>query len=337
MPISIIVGGQFGSEGKGKVSHHFAKELNATCAVRCGGSNSGHTVVDESGKKIILQHLPTPSILKNVKSFLAAGSYINLEILLSEIKQLNIKDENLFIDENAVIVDSSDMKNEASNENLKQVSSTMSGTGSAVISRIQRNSSVRFAKDVPELKHYICNVSEKLRTHLANNERIIIEGTQGFGLSVLHSPYYPYVTSRDTTAAGFLSECGLSPLDVDDIIMVLRLFPIRVSGSSGPLENETSWDEIAEKGCHTDDIREYTSVTKKLRRVAYFDAEIVKKAITVNMPTRIVLNHLDLFHSDIILKKKELEQCLLEIEKSINCSIKYLGFGAESVIPSEEM
>jgi len=65
---------------------------------------------------------------------------------------------------------------------------------------------------------------------------VIIEGTQGFGLSLLHAADYPYVTSRDTTAAAFVSEAGLSPLDVDDIVLVLRAFPIRVGGNSGPFK-----------------------------------------------------------------------------------------------------
>jgi adenylosuccinate synthase len=49
MPVTVVVGGQFGSEGKGKVAHFFARSQNASVAVRVGGSNSGHTVVDRSG------------------------------------------------------------------------------------------------------------------------------------------------------------------------------------------------------------------------------------------------------------------------------------------------
>ena len=91
-----------------------------------------------------------------------------------------------------------------------------------------------------------------MREHLEAGQRIIIEGTQGFGLSLLHSKYYPFVTSRDTTAAAFVSEAGLSPLDVDDIVLVLRAFPIRVGGNSGPLPNEIDWDTVtSESGQQT--------------------------------------------------------------------------------------
>ncbi|MCG8433688.1 MAG: adenylosuccinate synthetase, partial [Gammaproteobacteria bacterium] len=57
------MGGQFGSEGKGKVAHEFARMQRASVAVRVGGSNSGHTVVDPQGAPIVFRHLPTAAIL----------------------------------------------------------------------------------------------------------------------------------------------------------------------------------------------------------------------------------------------------------------------------------
>ena len=58
MPVSIIAGGQFGSEGKGKVSFEIAKRTSAKYVVRVGGTNSGHTVVDEKGRATALRQLP---------------------------------------------------------------------------------------------------------------------------------------------------------------------------------------------------------------------------------------------------------------------------------------
>ena len=84
-----------------------------------------------------------------------------------------------------------------------------------------------------------------LRQHLDAGERLVLEGTQGFGLSLVHSSYYPFVTSRDTTAAAFVSEAGFSPLDVDEIVLVIRAFPIRVGGNSGPLPNEIDWHTLS--------------------------------------------------------------------------------------------
>ena len=101
-----------------------------------------------------------------------------------------------------------------------------------------------------------------LRAALNRKERVIIEGTQGFGLSVLHSPYYPKATSRDTTAAGFVSEAGLSPLDVDDIVLVIRAFPIRVPGNSGPSPGRDRLADLGrEAGWERFPLTERTSVT----------------------------------------------------------------------------
>ena len=69
MPVTVIVGGQFGSEGKGKVAHFFAREMGACAAIRVGGPNSGHTVISEKGP-IIFKQLPTAAILPDVQCVL---------------------------------------------------------------------------------------------------------------------------------------------------------------------------------------------------------------------------------------------------------------------------
>jgi adenylosuccinate synthase len=128
---------------------------------------------------------------------------------------------------------------------------------------------------------------------IASGVRVIVEGTQGFGLSVLHTPHYPYATSRDCSAAGALAEAGLSPRDVDEVVLVLRTFPIRVGGNSGPLPHEIDWETVATESGSAGPLAEYTSVTGRLRKVARFDPTIVKRAIEVNNPSLIVMNHID--------------------------------------------
>src|SRR5207244_2042197 len=98
-----------------------------------------------------------------------------------------------------------------------------------------------------------------LHSAIDNGDEVIIEGTQGFALSLLHGRDYPFVTSRDTTAAGFAMEVGLSPRLVSKIVMVIRTFPIRVGGTSGPFANETSWDEIRVASRAPEIIPEFTS------------------------------------------------------------------------------
>ena len=151
------------------------------------------------------------------------------------------------------------------------------------------------------------------------------------GLSPLHSGFYPKVTSRDTTAAAVVSEAGLSPLDVDDIALVIRAFPIRVAGESGPLANETSWETLSKEGHHQDKLLEFTTVTKKIRRVAHFDPEIVVRAITTNSPTKIFLNHLDYIRSQIKLEDELALDFVRNIESKIGKKIDYIGVSPANV------
>ncbi len=330
MPVTVVVGGQFGGEGKGKVAHFLAQEMTVPIAIRVGGTNSGHTVVNSSGAALILRQLPTASILPDVICILAAGSYIDVDILLDEIIRTNLTTDRLFIDPNAMIITKQDIQNEKSSSLRKTISSTLSGTGAALMRRISRSASVKLARDEERLRRFIKPTSVFLRNSLANEQRIIIEGTQGFGLSLLHSQYYPFATSRDTTAAAFVSEAGLSPLDVDDIVMVLRTFPIRVGGNSGPLPHEVEWDTVGHESDSPQQIVEFTSVTKTIRRVARFDVELVKHAISVNHPTRIVCNHLDYIDANYQLSNN-VREFIERTESALERTFDYLGFGPASL------
>jgi adenylosuccinate synthase len=339
MPVTVVVGGQYGSEGKGKVAHYLAQEMNASVAIRCGGPNSGHTVIDPKGKAIIFQQLPTASILPNIISVLCAGSYIDLDILLSEIKVAGVDSSRLLIDPNAVMITPDDKEREKKEELTKSIGSTGSGTGEAVLQRIRRQREIVFAKHVKELAQYVRDTKNFLRDQLDKNERIILEGTQGYGLSLLHSEHYPYVTSRDTTASAFIAEAGLSPLDVDNIILTIRAFPIRVGGNSGPFPLEIDWETVTTESGSKVHLREHTSVTKKPRRVARFDPQIVKKSIQANQPNRIVLNHLDYVDATFPLMGKptlRIQSFVSEVERFSARKISYLGFGPGSLVKNQK-
>lgn len=340
MPVSIVIGGQFGSEGKGKVALEIVRRSTVpTVAVRVGGPNSGHTAYDRSGTKHVLRQLPAACVDRDVDVVLPAGSYIDVDVLLTEIEKLDYPRDRIHVSAYAHIIRAEHQEWEKAAGLTETIGSTGSGVGGAVMASVAReaaNISLRsaFAEDDARLEGYVEDTSNYLRERIKSRDRVVIEGTQGFGLSLLEGGYWPKATSRSTTASGALSEAGLSPMDVDDVTMVIRSYPIRVAGDSGPLPGETTWEKIAQEiGCLSD-LREYTTVTGKLRRVGYFDPEIVRRALDVNMPNRLVLNHLDYVgkEQDIRDENSELRKFVSRVECDIDRKIDWYGISGFSII-----
>lgn len=291
----VVVGGQYGSEGKGKVASQIIKNEGIYCSVRCGGPNSGHSVTID-GKKIILRQLSVGALTSNCKRLLIpAGGIIDLKILYDEINLLGIDPKRIGVDQNAFILSLNDLVVEETLELGQAISSTQSGTGAATARRVMRRDTTT-ASSVKEtwFSSLVTNVSEEVNSLVDSGESVLIEGTQGLGLSLYHSPYYPKATSRDTSAAGMISEVGISPKLVDEIVVVFRTFPIRVSGANaGPLEHETYWRAVQQESGYPHDITEYTSVTRKPRRVGQFDYPAARRAIKINRPTKVAMMGLD--------------------------------------------
>jgi adenylosuccinate synthase len=332
MPVSVVVGGQFGSEGKGKIALELAQLRDAVAAIRVGGPNSGHTAIDSTGRARIFRHLPTAALLEGVACVIAPGSYIDPDVLLSEIAEVNISPARLLVDPDAVLIRSEHREQERQSGLRERIGSTLSGTGAAVVARVKRLRGLCFAKDEPRLRPIVRPTKPWLRSRLGEGYRVIIEGTQGFGLSLLHSGHYPYATSRDTTAAAFVAEAGLSPLDVDEVVLVIRAFPIRVAGASGPLPNEINWQDLTKQSKLA--LIERSSVTNQVRRIGRFDADIVRRAIEVNAPSLIYLNHLDYVDARCAEGEwpPEAEAFVAEIERSLEHRIEYVGIGPGKLI-----
>jgi adenylosuccinate synthase len=90
----------------------------------------------------------------------------------------------------------------------------------------------------------VTDTEELLNTEYDKGSRILLEGTQGTMLD-FYLASWPYVTARQTHASAWLTESGLSPRLDNRVVMVLRTYPIRVAGNSGPLPGEINWSDLA--------------------------------------------------------------------------------------------
>jgi adenylosuccinate synthase len=332
MPLTIIVGGQYGSEGKGKVTAHLAIRDNVDIVVRCGGPNSGHTV-DTEGRRYELRSLPAGFVNPGSRLLLAAGSLVDPAILLAEMKLAGVDERRVGVDYNAGIVVPSDAEDERHFALHDRLGSTLSGTGMAVAKRALRRPDFSLARDVPELSGLVTDVSAEVNRVLDEGGSVLVEGTQGFGLSVYHSPHYPFATSRDTTAGGFLGEIGVSPRLVTEIVMAIRTYPIRVGGNSGPLLGEITWEEVRRRSGYPAPVSELTTTTKRLRRVAAFDVNLVRRAVSVNRPTQLALHGTDYlsYGNRGVRQYQELERSSRSyidwLEETIGVRISLIGTG----------
>lgn len=309
--VDVLVGGQYGSEGKGHVAAYLAREYDVL--VRVGGPNAGHTV--SSGSGIYTYHqLPSGAKDTTARLLLGPGMTINYEQLLDEITECKITPDRLFIDPQAMIISKEDIASERGL--VETIGSTGQGSGAAAARRIlnRKPGLVKLARDIPELREYVGDApnyrgSTSRQLELAYNRSlsILLEGTQGSRLSLYHGEY-PYVTSRDTNVAGCLAEAGISPSRVRRILMVIRPTPIRVAHpdgneghSSGGLKHEVDFRIVAEQAkLNPQEVKsnEKTSTTNRDRRVGWFEWEHFRNACALNAPSDIVLTFADYIHAD---------------------------------------
>jgi adenylosuccinate synthase len=287
MPATVLVGGQFGSEGKGKVAAFIAPEF--AVAVRTGGANAGHTVVIRN-RKFVFRHLPCAVVHRECLVAIGAGAIIDVQVLLKEIQEWALRPGRLMIDPQAVIVQSRHAMAEL--QIVERISSTGKGVGAALAEKVMRDAAVVLARDVDALKLWVQPVAPVLHDALRARRAVLLEGTQGTGLS-LHHGAYPYVTSRDITAGTLCGEAGIGPTAVAEVILVVRTYPIRVGGPSGPLHDEIDWKTVTRESSSPEPIVEHTTVTGRPRRVGRFDMRAVQAAAQLNGATQIALTFVD--------------------------------------------
>jgi adenylosuccinate synthase len=167
--------------------------------------------------------------------------------------------------------------------------SPVKGVGPAHAHKALRLPDFRLARDLEELSPYLGDVALLANEMLDSGKAVMLEGAQGFGLS-LHHGTYPYVASTDTTVGTLCGSAGVSPRWLEQIIMVVRTFPIR--GGPGPL-SEISWEEVSNLSGSLEPISEFSTVTKHLRRVGKLDLSMLQRAVMIERPTQIALMFVD--------------------------------------------
>ena len=348
--VDVLVGGQYGSEGKGQIAAYLAPEYDVL--VRVGGPNAGHKVF-EVEEPYTYHHLPSGTLRSQGIVVIGPGATLNVygsdklktKGLLREIAERGLDSERLRIDGKAMIITDDDIA--AEDELEHRIGSTRQGVGAATARRImKRFPETRLARDIPELRPYICETVEIFSGMFASGKSVLLEGTQGTALSIFHG-MYPYVTSRDTTVTGCLSEAGIPASRVRRVVMVCRTYPIRVQSppreTSGPMSQQITLPEISRRsGIPLSTLRktERTSTTNRKRRIAEFDWVLLRKASLLNGPSDIALTFSD-YLSKENQKAQRFEQLttdtlnfIQEVERvaGVPVSVIATGFNSRSVI-----
>lgn len=358
-----LVGGQYGSEGKGAIAHYLANEFNVH--VRSGGPNAGHTF-SHMGRKWPMQQVPCGWTNPQAKLVLSAGALVSTEVLEREMRaiasfevEMQASDllparpaiwSRVVVDAGAGII-SPKHKEEAGGvdgEAHKRYGSTGEGVGVARMARLERRWD-RFyrAFQIGTKDHWfesmvVQDTSKWLNAAAADYSRdgqILLEGTQGAGLSIVHGTW-PYTTNHDTGAAQMLADAGIAPSRLTNTIMVFRTFPIRVAGNSGPLAGELSWEEMA-RITNEPGLVEFTTVTKKPRRIGQWDLDLAERAVWLNNPDGLALTFLDYMFpgckgittwDELCTKMPEAADWVCSLELQLGVRVWFVGTGPDMII-----
>lgn len=295
--LDTIVGGQFGSESKGRVTLAVIRKRleedpsRMQYSVRVAGPNAGHVVVDDEGRTWAMRQLPVGFVEPSVMLYIAAGSEIDLDVLMDECQRVTAAGFNLagrmIVHPEATLIDPEHKEQEAAL--VGKIGSTGKGIGAARAARVMRTARrfVDLEDDHPIFEYAVMGDATKIwaildqKTGTKYSYGVVIEGTQGYGLGS-HAGHYPQCTSSNCRAIDFMAMAGVNPWQAEDVKVhvVVRPYPIRVAGNSGDLKGETTWGQL-------DLPEERTTVTQKVRRVGAWDQDLVEEAVTANGPSAV--------------------------------------------------
>ncbi len=197
MPCTVIVGGFYGDEGKGKIVSYLALKDNIAAAARGGvGPNAGHSIVWKD-RTYRLRMLPSAFANPATQLLVGPGVLVNPEVFLQEMKDTETIGR-CGLDPLCAIIEQKHIAQDRGSAHLsKEIGTTGAGTGPCNADRVNR--SAKLAREVQELTPYLVDVPSVVNGFIEKGENVLLEGTQGTYLSLFHGTY-PYVTSKDVTA-----------------------------------------------------------------------------------------------------------------------------------------
>ncbi len=322
MPCTVITGGFWGDEGKGKIISYLALKDRLDVCVRTGSVNAAHTVW-YLGKRYALHMVPAAFVNEKCRLLIGTGANIHVAQFLEEVEETKVENR-IGIDYQASIIEEKHSIQDKTNAHLKGVVGTTGrGVGPAIEERVRR--SAKLAKNIPELQPYLADVAKEVNNAIDNDKEVLLEGTQGLMLSLFYGTP-PYVTGRDTGASAICSEAGVGPTKVDDVLVVFKAFMTRVG--AGPLPGELSKEEAIKRKWF-----EVAAGTGRERRSAPFSFEIAKKAVVINSATQAAVTKLDIMYPQCKSVRsyeelpEEAKQFVAKIEKETEVPVVLIGTG----------
>ena len=285
MKIDVVIGLQYGDEGKGKVCHSLLKDGLYTHAIRFnGGGNAGHTIY-HNGKKLITHLIPS-GVFFGVKSIIGPGCVVDTHNFFKELKYLEengIKTEGLvFIAKNAHLVQEIHIDEDGHDTSI---GTTKTGNGPCYRDKYARKG-LR-AEDYDKLKPYLIDVYEEFYQQDNSNFKILAEGAQAFGLDIDWGDY-PYVTSSHCGVGSVLNN-GFNHKHINKVYGIIKAYETYVGAKKFQPEEEI-FEKIQQEG------QEFGATTGRKRQCNWIDWDLILKASRMNGVHRIVMNKVDILN-----------------------------------------
>ncbi len=361
MKADLIVGIQWGDEGKGKIVDLLAQKYDVVARYQ-GGHNAGHTIVVD-GKTHALHLIPSGILNPKAVNIIGNGVVVSPEALIKEMKQFDNLLGRLFLSESAHMILTFHTLIDQAKEILRgenAIGTTGRGIGPAYSEKIAR-AGFRLGelRNVPVLtdrvlEYFVQNkaifealaitlpnrveltaelmvFAEKLVPFLANTTqmawKMMDEGKkillEGAQGTMLDIDHgtYPYVTSSSTISAGACTGLGINPKDIGKVTGIVKAYCTRVGNGPFPTEDHTEIGERLRKQG-----REFGTTTGRPRRCGWFDAVACRFASRING-----CDDLSIMKLDVLDGFDEIKVCVAyEVNGE---TIDYLPLDLDNVIP----